>query len=148
SWPSVPVGRSAPSLLARRWQPSSLQSARREFQSDAMPEISSQGDGVPFRNQVDVHWDVLSRRAQELASEIRVRLQSGDAAPDQIAELQQVVREMSETARFAVGANADEIRSRVQSLVDTLQLARQAGSAWMEQVAFPELEHLSRALAG
>ena len=103
---------------------------------------------LPARNLVEVQWDGLLRRAQAAAEDLRGRLVRGEGIPDGLRELQDLIQAIIGRANAEPSSVSEAAREAIGSLVESVQSARQAGTAWMEQVAFPELEHLTRARTG
>jgi hypothetical protein len=113
-----------------------------------MPQTVPESDCFPPDHRVNVLLDECLAQAQALMTSIRARVQRGDSAQEVVTTLHALVKAIIRLAPTDASTVADSTRQRIQDLVEAMRTARQEGNSWLQEVALPEMEALTRGQNG
>jgi hypothetical protein len=109
-----------------------------------MPQAIPESSCFSSDHRVNVLLDECLVQADSLVATIRASVNRGEPARDVVTSLDALVKAIIRLAPTDPTSITEATGRRIRDLLAAMQLARQEGAAWLQDVALPELESVTR----
>jgi hypothetical protein len=109
-----------------------------------MPQAVPDSGCFSSDHRVNVLLDECLGQASSLVATIRESIGRGEPARDLVTSLDALIKAIIRLAPTDPTSITEATGRRIRDLFDAMQAARQEGAAWLQDVALPELESVTR----
>ncbi len=113
-----------------------------------MPQAVPESASFSSDHRVNVLLDECLVQAHSLIGAIRANVGRGEPARELVTSLDAMIKAIIRLAPTDPTSITEETGQRLRDLLSAMQSARREGASWLQEVALPELESLSRARNG